>query len=99
MTAESYTPDGFFKTGDRGERDGEGRLKITGRVKELLQDEQGQAIRLAPAPIEESAQRCTRSWEMSCVAGSGQPPAPRHRRALGDAPCSDAQAIPRCKPR
>src|SRR6185436_12635176 len=41
LTAESYTSDGFFRTGDRGEYDSQGRLRITGRVKELFKSSKG----------------------------------------------------------
>ena len=50
LTAESYTEDGFLKTGDMGEIDAQGRLKITGRVKELFKTSKGKYI--APVPIE-----------------------------------------------
>ena len=36
LTAEAFTPDGYLRTGDRGEVDELGRLRITGRVKELF---------------------------------------------------------------
>src|SRR5690606_24909900 len=49
-TAETITPDGFLKTGDIGEIDAEGRLKITGRVKDLFKTSKGKYV--APAPIE-----------------------------------------------
>jgi len=46
LTAECYTEDGYFKTGDRGEQDEDGRLRITGRVKELFKtSKQGQVCR------------------------------------------------------
>ena len=35
-TKEEFTPDGFFKTGDLGEWDGEGYLSIVGRSKDVL---------------------------------------------------------------
>ena len=70
LTAESYTADGFFKTGDRGERDEEGRLKITGRVKELFKTSKGKYV--APAPIENLINNHTKV-EACCVTGSGQP--------------------------
>ncbi|WP_250537165.1 AMP-binding protein [Caballeronia sp. AZ10_KS36] len=50
LTAESFTEDGSFKTGDRGEVDEIGRLKITGRVKEIFKTSKGKYV--APAPIE-----------------------------------------------
>lgn len=45
-----FTEDGFFRTGDLGELDEMGRLKITGRIKELFKTSKGKYV--APAPIE-----------------------------------------------
>ena len=70
LTAECYTEDGYFRTGDRGERDEEGRLKITGRVKELFKTSKGKYV--APAPIENLLNNSA-NVEMSCVSGSGHP--------------------------
>lgn len=36
QTAEAFTPDGFFRTGDMGRFDADGHLFITGRIKEML---------------------------------------------------------------
>ncbi|MFT3928305.1 MAG: AMP-binding protein [Myxococcales bacterium] len=70
LTRQSFTDDGFLKTGDRGEIDSEGRLKITGRVKELFKTSKGKYV--APAPIE-NLLNADQRIEMSCVAGAGQP--------------------------
>ena len=70
MTAECYTEDGFFRTGDRGERDEDGRLRITGRVKELFKTSKGKYV--APVPIENLLNNNVHV-EMCCVSGSGQP--------------------------
>ena len=45
-----FTEDGFVRTGDLGEIDEQGRLKITGRAKELFKTSKGKYV--APAPIE-----------------------------------------------
>ena len=45
-----YTKDGFLHTGDLGEIDEAGRLKIIGRSKELFKTSKGNYV--APAPIE-----------------------------------------------
>ena len=70
MTAECYTEDGYFRTGDRGERDEEGRPKITGRVKELFKTSKGKYV--APVPIENIINNHVHV-EMCCVTGSGHP--------------------------
>jgi len=85
-TAETFTEDGFLKTGDRGEIDGEGRLRITGRVKELFKTSKGKYV--APAPIENKIQTHP-DIESVCVTGSGHPaphalivPSPEARKKL-----------------
>ena len=69
---ESFTEDGYLKTGDRGEIDSMGRLKITGRTKELFKTSKGKYI--APAPIENIINTHP-LIELSCVSGSGFPKA------------------------
>ena len=69
LMAQSMTPDGYFRTGDRGERDELGRLKITGRVKELFKTSKGKYV--APAPIENRFAHP--KVEAVCVTGSAYP--------------------------
>ncbi|MEZ5501375.1 MAG: AMP-binding protein [Halioglobus sp.] len=70
LTAECYTPDGFFRTGDRGEYSADGLLRITGRVKELFKTSKGKYV--APAPIE-NLLNADSHIELSCVSGPGRP--------------------------
>ena len=65
LTAQSMSEDGFFKTGDRGELDEIGRLKITGRVKEIFKTSKGKYV--APAPIENKLSHP--KVEAVCVTG------------------------------
>lgn len=70
VTAECYTEDGFFKTGDMGEIDEDGRLKVTGRVKDLFKTSKGKYV--APVPIENKMAAHPRI-EVICVCGANQP--------------------------
>ncbi|NOY70139.1 MAG: AMP-binding protein [Deltaproteobacteria bacterium] len=69
-TKEDFTEDGFLKTGDLGEIDEKGRLKITGRAKELFKTSKGKYV--APAPIENLLSTSSRI-EACCVSGLGYP--------------------------
>ena len=69
LDAESFTEDGFFRTGDLGERRPDGLLKITGRVKELFKTSKGKYV--APAPIENRL-NAHPMVELSLVSGVGQ---------------------------
>ncbi|MBV8667260.1 MAG: AMP-binding protein [Burkholderiaceae bacterium] len=69
LNAEAFTDDGFFRTGDKGERRADGMLKITGRVKEQFKTAKGKYV--APAPIENRLNNCP-LIELSMVSGVGQ---------------------------
>ena len=69
LDAESFTADGFFKTGDQGTQRADGLLKITGRVKELFKTSKGKYV--APAPIENKL-NVHPMIEMSIVSGVSQ---------------------------
>jgi long-chain acyl-CoA synthetase len=51
LTRDSFTADGWLKTGDKGVLDETGALRITGRVKDLFKTSKGKYV--APAPIED----------------------------------------------
>jgi long-chain acyl-CoA synthetase len=70
LTAESFTADGFFRTGDLCERRPDGLLKITGRVKELFKTSKGKFV--APVPVENQL-NAHPMIEMAMVSGVGQP--------------------------
>ncbi|HEX5842859.1 MAG TPA: AMP-binding protein [Pseudomonas sp.] len=65
-TAETIS-DGWLHTGDKGEVDAQGYLKITGRVKDIFKTSKGKYI--APAPIE--GEIAKNLWvEQVCLMGS-----------------------------
>ena len=68
-TAECMTEDGFFKTGDMGEVDDQGRLRITGRVKDLFKTAKGKYV--APVPIENKLGAHSKV-EVACLCGANQ---------------------------
>lgn len=69
ITAETFV-DGWIHTGDKGEIDADGCLRITGRVKELFKTAKGKYV--APVPIE--ALMLENPYiEQICIMGSGLP--------------------------
>jgi len=68
LTAETITRDGFLRTGDKGVQDAQGRLTITGRVKDIFKTVKGKYI--APLPIERRLGRHPLIASV-CVCGAG----------------------------
>ncbi|MCB0834014.1 MAG: AMP-binding protein [Bacteroidetes bacterium] len=71
ITKEAFTSDGFLHTGDAGEIDREGFLKITGRVKDIFKTSKGNYV--APSPIEMKIAGHSNVIEQVCVVGTGLP--------------------------
>ncbi len=67
-TRQAFTADGFFRTGDLGEMDADGWLKIIGRVKEQFKTSKGKYV--SPAPIEHLI-GAHPAVEACCVMGAG----------------------------
>ena len=69
-TAEALTHDGWLRTGDIGELDGEGYLRVTGRKKELIVTAGGKNV--APAVLEDRI-RAHPLVSQCLVVGDGRP--------------------------
>jgi long-chain acyl-CoA synthetase len=70
LTEEMIDAEGWLHTGDRGEIDETGRLRITGRVKDLFKTSKGKYV--APAPIENRL-LAHPHVEQACVTGEAMP--------------------------
>jgi len=70
-TAETFDPDGWVHTGDLGELDSEGRLRLIGRKKETIVPEHGHNV--APAQIESALLDGCPLIINACVIGDGRP--------------------------
>ncbi|MAD45922.1 MAG: AMP-dependent synthetase [Oceanospirillaceae bacterium] len=66
-TAETFTPDGWLKTGDKGEIDQDGYVRITGRLKDIFKTAKGKYV--TPVPIEALLME-NPLIEQVCVTGS-----------------------------
>jgi long-chain acyl-CoA synthetase len=105
-TRETMTEDGWLKTGDLGEMDAQGRLKIIGRAKEQFKTSKGKYV--SPAPIESKLGAFTRI-EACLVSGVAFPQpfalamlpagqwdalkAPDARKEFGDELAAHMQAV------
>jgi long-chain acyl-CoA synthetase len=69
-TKEAFTEDGWFRTGDVGELDEEGFLRITGRKKEMIVTAAGKNV--APAVLEDRL-RSHGLISQCMVVGDGKP--------------------------
>ncbi|MBO1255634.1 AMP-binding protein [Alteromonas sp. 5E99-2] len=70
LTEKAFTEDGYFCTGDKGELDNDGYVKITGRLKDIFKTSKGKYV--TPAPIEASLM-ANSDIEQVCVTGSCLP--------------------------
>jgi long-subunit acyl-CoA synthetase (AMP-forming) len=71
LTAESFSEDGFFKTGDKAEWDERHKgYRITGRVKDIFKSAKGKYV--VPVPIE-SRLSANPLLDQICVTGPGLP--------------------------
>tara|TARA_R110001592_G_scaffold152614_2_gene380248 strand:- start:7026 stop:8711 length:1686 start_codon:yes stop_codon:yes gene_type:complete len=86
-TTETITPEGFLRTGDIGEIDNEGFLRLTGRIKDIFKTSKGKYV--APAPIENLLSAHSRV-EQVCVVGNNLPQ-PLALLQLSDAGVHEAQ--------
>ncbi|MBG6224149.1 long-chain acyl-CoA synthetase [Arthrobacter sp. CAN_A2] len=69
-TAEAFTGDGYFRTGDLGSLDEDGFLTITGRTKDLIVTAGGKNV--APGPLEEKLREHALVGQ-AVVVGEGRP--------------------------
>src|SRR6202012_2365610 len=69
-TAESFTADGYLRTGDVGELDAQGRPRITRRAKEEFKSSKGKHV--APAPMQNRLTTHPKI-EACCVTGVAFP--------------------------
>lgn len=69
-TSEAFTEDGYFRTGDKGEIDAQGYVRITGRLKDIFKTSKGKYV--TPAPIEAKFM-ANSHVEQVCVTGSSLP--------------------------
>ncbi|MBA4145063.1 MAG: AMP-dependent synthetase [Cytophaga sp.] len=70
LTAAAFDEEHYLRTGDLGEIDTQGFLKITGRLKDQFKTDKGKYI--SPAPIEMQLLKNT-DIEQVCVVGMGIP--------------------------
>ncbi|MBU2977152.1 AMP-binding protein [Alteromonas sp. C1M14] len=69
-TAAAFNDDGYLRTGDKGDIDAEGFVRITGRLKDIFKTEKGKYV--TPAPIEARIME-NAAIEQVCVVGTGLP--------------------------
>jgi long-chain acyl-CoA synthetase len=69
-TAEALTADGWFRTGDLGEIDDEGFVRVTGRLREILVTAGGKNV--SPGPLEDAV-RAHPLVDQCLVVGDARP--------------------------
>ena len=70
-SAETFAADGWVNTGDLGELDAQGRLRLLGRKKEMIVSTHGHNV--APARLESALQDASPLILHACAIGEGRP--------------------------